>query len=63
MSECSEKPDDIKRTDKRGILRLDISKPRNSAGSVEFRDQPELLCEVHFSILSDFKHFTLFFES
>lgn len=43
MSESSEKTDNTKRGDKRGILRVDINKPRNSSGSVEFRNQPELL--------------------
>lgn len=62
MSESSDKNDDNKKKDKRGILRLDINKPRNSAGSVEFRDQPELLCEVNFSIFSLLKfHFFLLF--
>lgn len=42
MSESSEKTDTTKRGDKRGILRVDLSKPRNSSGSVEFRNQPEL---------------------
>lgn len=46
MSESSDKIDDTKKKDKRGILRLDINKPRNSAGSVEFREKPELFCEV-----------------
>lgn len=46
MSESSAKPDENRKSDKRGILRLDISKPRLSAGSVEFRNQPELLSEV-----------------
>lgn len=46
MSESSEKTDKTKRGDKRGILRLDINKPRNSSGSVEFRHQPELISEV-----------------
>lgn len=46
MSESSEKTDNTKRGDKRGILRLDINKPRNSSGSVEFRCQPELISEV-----------------
>lgn len=36
-----------KKKDKRGILRLDINKPRSSSGgSVEFRSQPELLGQV-----------------
>lgn len=35
-----------KKKDKRGILRLDISKPRSSSGSVEFRNQPELIGQV-----------------
>lgn len=48
MSESSDKIDDTKKKDKRGILRLDINKPRNSAGSVEFREKPELFCEVTF---------------
>lgn len=47
MSEFSEKSDGAKRADKRGILRLDITKPRNSSGSVEFRNQPELISEVN----------------
>lgn len=47
MSESSEKTDNAKRADKRGILRLDINKPRNSSGSVEFRNQPELISEVN----------------
>lgn len=48
MSESSEKIDNTKRGDKRGILRLDINqaKPRNSSGSVEFRNPPELISEV-----------------
>lgn len=47
MSESSEKTDTTKRSaDKRGILRLDINKPRNSSGSVEFRNPPELISEV-----------------
>lgn len=46
MSESSEKTDNTKKGDKRGILRLDINKPRNSSGSVEFRNQPELISEV-----------------
>lgn len=46
MSESSEKTDNTKRGDKRGILRLDINKPRNSSGSVEFRNPPELISEV-----------------
>lgn len=37
-----------KKRDKPGILRLDIKKPRSSSGgSVEFRNQPELLGEVN----------------
>lgn len=48
MSESSEKTDNTKKGDKRGILRLDINKPRNSSGSVEFRNQPELISEVIF---------------
>lgn len=37
-----------KKKDKRGILRLDINKPRSSSGgSVEFRNQPELLGQVN----------------
>lgn len=52
MSESSGKPSDVqKKCDKRGILRLDISKPRNSAGSVEFRNQPELHSEVNVRFL------------
>lgn len=36
-----------KKKNKRGILRLDINKPRSSSGgSVEFRSQPELLGQV-----------------
>ncbi|XP_055322286.1 transmembrane channel-like protein [Sitodiplosis mosellana] len=46
MSESSEKTDYTKIGDKRGILRLDINKPRNSSGSVEFRNQPELISEA-----------------
>lgn len=46
MSESSEKTDYAKRNDKRGILRLDINKPRNSSGSVEFRNPPQLISEV-----------------
>lgn len=54
MSESSEKTDNTKKGDKRGILRLDINKPRNSSGSVEFRNQPELISEVtsHLSTFS-----------
>lgn len=55
MSESSEKTDNTKRADKRGILRLDINKPRNSSGSVEFRNQPELISEVNGNkVCSDF---------
>lgn len=47
MSETSEKTENARRGDKRGILRLDINgPPRNSAGSVEFRNPPELISEV-----------------
>lgn len=42
-----------KKKDKRGILRLDISKPRNSSGSVEFRYQPELIGQVRFRIMKE----------
>lgn len=42
-----------KKKDKRGILRLDISKPRNSSGSVEFRYQPELIGQVRLRIMRD----------
>lgn len=46
MSDTNDKCDDDKKKDKRGILRLDISKPRNSSGSVEFRETAELIGEV-----------------
>lgn len=46
ISEMSDFNENEKKKDKRGILRLDISKPRNSAGSVEFRNQPELIGQV-----------------
>lgn len=42
----SDSNENDKKKDKRGILRLDISKPRNSSGSVEFRNQPELIGQV-----------------
>lgn len=42
----SDSNENDKKRDKRGILRLDISKPRNSSGSVEFRNQPELIGQV-----------------
>lgn len=42
----SDSTENDKKKDKRGILRLDISKPRNSSGSVEFRNQPELISQV-----------------
>lgn len=42
----SDSNENDKKKDKRGILRLDISKPRHSSGSVEFRNQPELIGQV-----------------
>lgn len=47
MSE-NENPEKNKKQNRpSGILRLDITKPRRSSGgSVEFRNQPELLGEV-----------------
>lgn len=42
-----------KKKDKRGILRLDISKPRNSSGSVEFRNQPELIGQVRLNLMRE----------
>lgn len=47
MSE-NENPEKNKKQNRpSGILRLDIGKPRRSSGgSVEFRNQPELLGEV-----------------
>lgn len=57
-------PDDnnTRKRDKRGILRLDINKPRSSSGgSVEFRDPPELFGQVNSENECVFFFLSLFF--